>query len=178
MKAWILGQFSTADAMLGAGRRLRELGYTDLDGYSPYPLHGMEEALGIPKSRIPLLVLGGGLTGAIGGYLMQWYLNAVVWPINVGGRPPHSPPSFIPITFELGILLGAFGAFFGLFLLLRLPRLHHPVFEAPEFRSASLDRYWLSVCPPIDAPLAERSQLEAQLKALGADLVSTVEGEA
>jgi hypothetical protein len=171
-KAWILGEFPEPNAMMAAARKLREAGHADLDGYSPYPLHGLDEALGLARSRIPLLVFGGGMTGAIGGYLLQWWCNAVDYPINVGGRPPHSPPAFIPVTFELAILLGAFGAFFGLMMLMRLPRLHHPVFEAEAFRSASLDRFWVSVCT---ADTDKADEIRRALSELGASETAIVE---
>ena len=105
----------------------------------------MEEVLSIHRSHLPLIVTGGAFTGAATGYLLQWYCAVIGFPLNVGGRPMHSPPSFVPITFELTILFGAFGAFFGLLALLGLPRLHHPVFEAPGFVRASVDRYWIAV---------------------------------
>lgn len=174
-RAFTLAEFVAADPMLAAARQLRALGYTALDAHTPYPLPDLDAALGIAKSRIPLLVLLGGLLGVSAGYLMQWWCNAVDWPINVGGRPAHAAPSFIPITFEVGILLGAFGAFFGLFAFIGLPRLHHPLFEVAEFRSASVDRFWISVATPIEAA-EQRSELEAHLTSLGATLVRTVEG--
>jgi hypothetical protein len=175
-RAFTLAEFKSSNGMLDAARKLRESGVRDLDGYAPYPVEGLEEALGIPKSRVPLIVLIAGLTGAISGYLMQWWMNSIDFAINVGGRPPHAPPSFVPITFELGVLIGSFGAFFGLWTLCKLPRLHHPVFEVSEFRSASVDRFWLSVSTPPDAEL-ERKKIETHLQELGAELVKTVEGE-
>jgi len=176
VKAFTLGEFQTSDAMLEAARKIRSLGYTDVDGFLPYPVDGMEEALGIKKSKIPLLVFGGAMTGAISGYMMIYWMNAVDWAINVGGRPFHSPPANIPITFECGILLGSLTAFFGLWALCKLPRLHHPVFEAPEFVSASVDRFWLSVGTPL-TDATEREKISAQLSSLGASVVRTVEGE-
>src|SRR5438067_4379815 len=122
MRTWVLGEFATPDEMVRAARRLRELGYKRLDTYSPYPVEGTSHAMGLPRSRVALFTLCGGLGGATLGYLMQWFMNAVDFPINVGGRPPHSPPSFIPITFETGVLLGAFAAFFGVIALMRLPK--------------------------------------------------------
>jgi hypothetical protein len=175
-RVFTVAQFKSSDAMLAAGEKVRALGYVDLDGHVPYPVHGLEEALGIKKSRVPLITLICGLSGATAGYLMQYWMNAVDWAINVGGRPPHSPPSFIPITFESGVLIGSFGAFFGLWILSRLPRLHHPVFEVPEFRSATVDCFWLSIAT---APADEdaRKKLEAQLSSMGADLIRHVEGQ-
>ncbi len=173
-RAWVMGGFHSPEALLDALGKLRALGYGDLDAYTPFPVEGAEEALGLGGSRIPAFVLGGGLTGAVCGYLLQWYCNAYDFPINIGGRPAHSAPSFVPITFELTILLGAFGAFFGLFLLLKLPRLHHPVFNAPGFRHASVDQYWVSIGAGEDA--ATRAEIGFALQKLGAANISTVEG--
>jgi hypothetical protein len=173
--AWVMGSFRTPGAVVAAARALRAEGHLDLDTYSPIPLEETDEALGLAPSRMPVLVAVGAFTGAASGYLLQWYCNAVSFPLNVGGRPPHSPPSLLPITFELAILLGACGAFFGLFALLRLPRLHHPVFEAPGFVRATVDRYWISA---FTRDPAARAELEAAITALGADEVTVVEEHA
>lgn len=167
---WVLAELGGPEALVGAVRRCRELGLRGIDAHSPYPVHGLDEALGLGRSRIPALCLAGGLAGAGGGYLMQWYLNGIDFPINVGGRPLHSAPAFIPITFELGILLGALAVFFGLMAILGLPRLHHPVFEAESFRSATLDAFWLSA--EVDAAQAEAAA--ESLRALGARRVEVV----
>jgi len=166
-----MGSFTTPAAVVAAARALRERGHTELDTYSPFPLQETSEVLGLPPSRMPALVAAGAFTGAATGYLMQWYCSAVSFPINVGGRPPQSAPSFIPITFELAILFGAFGAFFGLFARLRLPRLHHPVFDAPGFVRATVDRYWISAST---ADPAQRAVLEDALAALGAAEITVV----
>ena len=171
-RAWVMGSFPTPHAVVAAVRELRQQGYGDLDTYSPFPLEDTTEALDLGASRVPILVAVGGFSGAATGYLLQWYCDAVSFPLNIGGRPPHSPPSFIPITFELAILFGAFGAFFGLFTLLRLPRLHHPVFDAPGFVRATVDRYWISAAT---ADPAKRAEIERALAALGADEVTVVE---
>src|SRR6266567_7111788 len=103
--AYLLAEFKDDQALLAAARRLRELGHRRLDAHSPYPVHGIDEALGLRKSRIPLIALVGGVAGAVGGYVMQWWMNGVDFVINVGNRLPHSPPTNIPITFETGVLL-------------------------------------------------------------------------
>jgi Protein of unknown function (DUF3341) len=171
-RAWVMGSFPTPHAVVAAARELRRRGYADLDTYSPFPLEETTEALGLGPSRIPLFVTLGGFSGAASGYLLQWYCDAVSFPLSVGGRPLHSAPSFIPITFELTILFGAFGAFFGLFALLRLPRLHHPVFDAPGFVRATVDRYWISA---VTTDAAKRAEIEGALSSLGADEVTVVE---
>ena len=171
-RAWVMGSFPTPHAVVAAARELRRRGYADLDTYSPFPVEETTEALGLGPSRIPLFVTLGGFSGAACGYLLQWYCDAVSFPLNIGGRPLHSAPSFIPITFELTILFGALAAFFGLFALLRLPRLHHPVFDAPGFVRATVDRYWISA---VTTDAAKRVELEAALSSLGADEVTVVE---
>ncbi len=169
--AWVMGSFATPHAVVAAARALRRQGHEDVDTYSPFPIEETDEALGLARSRMPILVAAGGFTGAASGYLLQWYCDAVSFPINVGGRPPHSPPSFIPITFELTILFGAFGAFFGLLAVLGLPRLHHPVFEAPGFVRATVDRYWISA---VTTDAAKRAELLGALASLGADEITVV----
>lgn len=171
MALFVLGEYDTGERMIAAARALREAGHGDLDAFTPFPLHGVEEVLGLEKSKVPWLVFAGGMLGAIGGYLVQWWTNAVDYPINVGGRPAHSWPLNIPVTFEMGVLIGAFGAFFGCLGLMRLPRLHHPVFEADAFRSASLDRFWVSVRAADDVDVVRE-----KLLALGASQTAVVEG--
>ncbi len=172
MKNFILGEFSDSEQMVTALRTLREAGETGLDAYSPYPLHGTSEAIGLPKSRVTKFALGGGLLGACTGYAMQWWMNAVDYPINVGGRPLHSAPSWVPITFELAVLFAAFAIFFGSIGLFGLPRTYHPVFEDDAFRRASINTFWISVELRDDPKRAER--LLARLSELGASHVSSV----
>ncbi len=169
---WVLGEFSEDRKLLDAARALRADGITGLDLHSPYPIHGAEEALGLRRSTVPLVALVGGLTGAITGYLIQWYTVGFDWPLNVGNRPPHSPPAFVPVTFEMGVLISALSIFFGLlFAYFAFPRVHHPVFEVEAFRSASIDRLWLSAAVPDDRAEA----VAASLRRLGAAQVSVVE---
>ncbi len=172
MKTWVLAEFKSAERLLESARKLREEGYSRLDTYSPFPLEGTSEALGLSKSRVPLLALVGGLGGATLGYLVQWLTNAVDWPINVGGRPPHSTPAFVPITFESGVLMSAFFIFFGLWLILRLPQPYHPVFELEGFRSASTHGFWLSV--ETDPTESDANEVRARMQSLGAIQVSVV----
>jgi len=171
MSDWVLCQFSDEHKLLEAARELSQESQGRVETYSPFPLDGASQAVGLRRSRLPQLALVFGLGGAAAAYLIQWFANAVNWPLNVGGRPPHSAPSFIPITFETGVLISAFAIFFGLWLLLGLPRPYHPVFEVEAFRSASTDGFWLSVeaeQPSLGEKVAER------LRALGARQVSIV----
>jgi hypothetical protein len=141
----LLAEFDTAEALVAAARAAYAAGYRRMDGYSPYPLEDLAEALGFHENRIPLVVGLGGIAGAVGGYGLQFYLNVVNYPINVGGRPLHSWPSFIPITFETTILGAALAAIFGLLALNGLPMPYHPVFNVERFRAASRDAFFLAI---------------------------------
>lgn len=147
MRYWVVGEFSTGDEALEALRKLREKGCERerLDAYSPYPIEGVDKVLGLPPSGIRGAAFIAGLSGAALGYAVQWYTNAIDYPLNVGGRPPHAPPAFVPITFEMMVLFAALTIFFGLMYLFRFPRPHHPLFELESFRSASTGAFWISI---------------------------------
>jgi hypothetical protein len=171
-RRYVLGSFATPHALLAAATRLRPLRLGRMDTHTPYPLHGVERALGLRRARIPLLVLCGALLGAVTGYGMIHYMNVIDWAINVGNRPPHSPPANVPVTFEMAILFGAGFAFCGLLILTGLPRPYHPVFQASLFRRSSVDRFVLSIELP---PEADAGRASEELKALGADPIEAVE---
>ena len=170
-KTFVLARFETGEALVDACYKVREKGFQHIDTHSPYPLHGGDEALGLGRSRVPRIALSGGLTGMFGGYLMMVYMNSVNWPLNVGGRPPHAPPSFIPITFETTVLLSSLSIFFGLLTLMRLPQPYHAVFENDAFRSAVNDGFWMSVALP---PGSDGKDATSVLSQLGAKDVSVV----
>ncbi len=123
---WVLGLFAREGALLEAARALRAAGLTSLDLHSPYPIHGAEDALGLPRSTVPVVALVAGVTGAATGYLLQWGTVGYLWPLNVGGRPPQSAPAFIPVTFELAVL------FLVLLFLRYVPAI--PIFEVKELK--------------------------------------------
>jgi hypothetical protein len=116
-----------------------------MDAYTPLPVEGLAEAIGVRHTWIPLIVLLGGLTGCVGGFFLQYWIAVSDYPINVGGRPLNSWPSFIPVTFELTILLAALSAVLGLFAVCRLPTPYHPVFNVPQFQMASQNRFFLCI---------------------------------
>lgn len=143
--AGLLASFDGAEPLLGAVRELRARGYRCLDAYTPFPVEGLPQALGLRRSRMPLVMLAGGLVGGVGAYLLQWWTAVVDYPINVGGRPLHAWPAFIPVTFEMTILFAALAGVAALFLRCGLPRLHHPLFDIPDFTLATRNRFFLAI---------------------------------
>jgi hypothetical protein len=169
----VLGQFESAEQLVDASRLANEAGYRRIDAYSPFPVHGLAEALGARPSRLPFIVLMGGIIGGVLGYLMQYYCVVVSYPLNIGGRPPHTWPPFIPITFELTILGAAFAAVLGMLALNGLPRPHHPLFAVPEFSLASQSRFFL--CIEARDPHFELNRSRDFLTHAGATHVTVVE---
>jgi len=174
MRYWVVGEFGSGDEVKRALGRLRELGYAKetLDVFSPYPVDGVDALLELGPSPVRLFALGAGLAGAVFGYTVQWWCNAVDWPLNVGNRPPHAAPAFVPITFESMVLFASLAIFLGLMGLFRFPRPHHPLFELESFRSASAGGFWVSVTLE-DA--ARTETVLGHLRALEARTASVVE---
>lgn len=169
----ILGQFATPDALLGAIRRLRqESPSLRLEAYTPYAVEGLSDALGLKRNIVAPATLAGGILGGVGGFLMQWYAAVVSYPVNIGGRPLNSWPMFIPATFELAILGAAVAAVASMLLANGLPRLYHPIFNAPHFNLATRDQYFL--CIRTDAAGRDCDAMRHRLMELGAHTVVEV----
>jgi Protein of unknown function (DUF3341) len=141
----LMAEFPSAEILIEAARQIHDAGYTRVDAFTPYPIEELAEALGHHRTKLPAIVLGGGIVGAIGGYLLQYWSQVLEYPMNIGGRPLHSWPAFIVPTFECTILAAALSAVFGMFFLNGLPQPYHPVFNVPRFALASRDRYFLVI---------------------------------
>lgn len=166
----IMAEFSDTDEILVAAAKVRQAGYTMVEAYTPIPVHGLDDALGYKASRLPWLVLAGGLIGSSGLFGFMTWVNVVNYPMNVGGRPFFSWPAFIPITFEGMVLFSAFAAVFGLFFICGLPMPYHPVFNAPGFERASVDGFFL--CIEAKDPQYDAAKAKALLTELGAKAVN------
>ena len=141
----LAAEFTSADALKAAAARLRDIGISRLEGCSPYEIRGLPETLGLRRSRLPAVGFVAGAIGAAIGYLVQWYVDAVDYPLDAGGRPPHAIPSFIFVTFETMVLFASVAIFIGFFVSLRLPRYYHPIWHVHGFERASVDRFWIVV---------------------------------
>ncbi len=166
--AGLLAEFEKPEEVVAAARAAYGAGYRRLDAFTPYPVEHLSEAIGFPRDSVAAFVLAGGLVGGAGGYLLQYWAAVLSYPLNVGGRPFHSWPSFIPVTFELTVLIGSLFAVASFMLLNGLPRPHHPVFEEPAFKRASRDRFflYLEAADPLFDEAGARSFLQG-LKPLG-----------
>ena len=141
----LMAEFEDPNTLVAATHRAYAEGYRRMDAYSPYPIEELHEALGGHHTRLPLIVLIGGMFGGLGGYALQYWTQAIAYPINVGGRPYHSWPAYIPVTFECTILAAALSAVLGMVALNGLPMPYHPVFNVPRFALASRNRFFLCI---------------------------------
>ncbi|MBI1293706.1 DUF3341 domain-containing protein [bacterium] len=169
----LLAEFEDGDTLLTATQETVNRGYARIEAYTPYPVHGLARVLGVRNRRLPLIVLGGGIVGGLGALLMQWYSATIHYPLNVGGRPLASWPSFIPVTFEVIILVAGITAVLGMFALNGLPQPYHPIFNVVEFAAASRDRFYL--CIEAEDERFDRVETHHFLDAVGAVRVFEVE---
>ena len=169
----LIAEFEEPTRIVQAARRAYEEGYRRMDAYSPFPIEELTEAIGFRHTRLPLIVLIGGIIGCVGGFALCYWVSAITYPLNIGGRPLNSWPAFIPVTFECTILLAALSAVFGMLALNGLPQPYHPVFNVPSFEQASRNRFFL--CIESADPKFREQETRKFLEGLGAREVTDVE---
>ncbi|MCC6145669.1 MAG: DUF3341 domain-containing protein [Candidatus Hydrogenedentes bacterium] len=169
----LIAEFNTPEELLAATEKAYKTGYRKMDAYSPMPIEGLGEKLGLRRTGVPSLVFIGGLTGAATGFGLQWFATTVHYPYHIGGKPFFSWPAYIPITFELMILFAAFACFFGLLGLCGLPQPWHPIFNAKRFERASSDGFFL--CIESTDPQFDMKNTWSFLEAMGPVEVSEVQ---
>jgi hypothetical protein len=160
----VMAELADEKALLAAAREARDAGWSGVEAYSPFPVEGLAETLAPRASRLPFFVLLFGIFGGAAGYFLQWYTAVISYPINVGGRPLHSWPEFIPVTFETTVLFAALAAVIGMIAGNGLPRLRHPLFDAPHFDLATRNRFFL--CLRGDAPRFDEERARGFLESL------------
>lgn len=169
----VVAEFATPAELYHACEQVRDAGFTKWDAHTPFPVHGLEKAMGLPRSPLPWIVLVMGLTGAALGFGLQWWVHSSAYPLVISGKPFFAWPAMIPITFEVGVLFAAFGAVFGMLGLNKLPMHHHPLFQSKLFERVTDDAFFISIeswDPRFDA-----SATAQMLKSLGARNVELVE---
>jgi hypothetical protein len=174
----MLAEFGTTHDVLHAAEKVRDAGYVRWDTHTPFPIHGMDRAMGLGDSRLGWIVLVCALTGLTGAYAMMQWMNGIDYPLVIGDKPGGAPgtlPSMVPILFELTILLSAFGAVFGMLFLNRLPRHNHPVFESNRFLKASDDKFFISI--EADDPKFDVDKTRTLLEGAHAAHVEVIEEE-
>jgi Alternative complex III, ActD subunit len=169
----VMAEFDNPTDLVNAARKTYEAGYRRINGYSPYPIEELSEAIGFTHTSLPLIVFIGGVIGGISGFLLQYWTEVIDYPLIVGGKPYNSWPAFIPITFECTVLFAAFSAVLGMLLLNKLPQPYHPVFNAPNFALATRDLFFLAV--EANDPKFNHDEVVAFLKTLDAKAVVDVE---
>ncbi|MCS6926550.1 MAG: DUF3341 domain-containing protein [Candidatus Binatia bacterium] len=169
----LLAEFETPAELLAAAQRARDAGYRHMDAYTPFPVEGLAEAIGFRRTWLPVIVLVGGIVGCVSGYLLQYWTSVVDYPLNIGGRPLHSWPAFVVVTFELTILFAALAAVLGMLALNGLPMPYHPVFNVPRFAFATRDRFFL--CLEATDPQFDREETRRFLERSQPRQVSEVE---
>ncbi len=169
----LMAEFDTAAGIVRAAREVHARGYRKVDAYTPYPMEEVTDALHLHKTRVPLVVLCGGIAGLLFGWGLQYYTAVIDYPINIGGRPTNAWPAFVVPTFETTVLFSAFAALIGMLALNGLPRPYHPVFNVPAFVRASRDRFFLAV--EVEDPKFELDATRELLRSLGAVDVAEVD---
>ena len=168
----LLTEFDDAPNLVQAVTKCRDYGFSKWDVHTPFPIHGMDAAMGIKGTQLPFIILGGGMTGLALATLMQWWMNAVDYPFYISGKPLFGLPANIPIMFEGTVLFSAFAAFFGMWMLNGLPRLFHPLFKNKRFRRATQDRFFIVI--EAEDPKFQLEKTREFLVSLGGSVVEEI----
>jgi hypothetical protein len=168
----ILAEFANTGDLMKAATKVRDAGYKKFDVYSPFPIHGMDDAMGLKPSKLGWIVLGHALVGLIGAVALMVWTSSVDYPINISGKPYINAPAFVPVTFELTVLLSAFGAVFGMFFLNNMPKHYNPLFNSDRFSRVTDDKFF--ICIESDDMLFEKDKTTDFLKEIGATYTETV----
>src|SRR5258705_1556209 len=169
----VMAEFENPSDLVAASSRTYESGYRRISGYSPLQIEELSEAIGFTHTSLPLIVFIGGILGGIGGFSMQYWMEVINYPLNVGGKPFDSWPAFVPITFECTVLVAAFAAVLGMLVLNKLPQPYHPVFNAPNFALATRDKFFLVI--EANDPKFRHDETTQFMNTLGAMGVNDVE---
>lgn len=169
----LVAEFDNPEALIEASAMARTAGYKKMDAYSPFPVHGLSEAIGFTDTKVPWTVFTFGLIGGLTGYTLQWWTAVIDYPLNVGGRPLNSIPAFIPVTYEATILFAGLSAAIGMCIYNRLPKPYHSIFNARNFERCSRDRFFLGV--EVDDPKYDEAELRQLMERAGALEVSICE---
>lgn len=172
----LLAEFDEPHALVSGCEKVRDAGFRHWDAHSPFPIHGMDAAMGIRGTKLPFIVLGGGLTGLSAGLLMIWWMNAVDYPFVISGKPLFGLPAAVPIVFELTVLFSAFATFFGMWLSNGLPRWSHPLFSSERFARATADRFFITI--EARDPRFDREATTKFLASLGSVAVEEIHDQA
>jgi len=171
----LLAEFDSTAAVYAACEKVRDAGYSKWDAHTPFPVHGLERAMGLKPSKLPWIVLVLGFGGALAGWALQTWIHTKGYPLNISGKPLYAWPAYMPVTFELGVLGGAAGAVFGMFALNQLPSLFHPLFRSRIFERVTDDRFFISI--ESWDPKFDLEETRSFLRSLGATQVEVVENE-
>ena len=170
----IMASFDSPQALMDAASKVRDAGYKTFDCHSPFPIHGMDEAMGLKRSPLGWIVGLLALLGGLGGFAMQWWMNAVDYPLIISGKPLFSFQAYVPVTFGCAVLAAAFGATFGMLIINRLPQLFHPVFFSDRFAAFSDDGFFISI--EKDDPQFDEGKTKAFLESIGGGDIEVIRG--
>lgn len=174
-KYGVIAKFESPLALLHAAKKVRDSGFTNFDCHSPFPIHGMDEAMGLKRSKLGFIIGAMGLTGALFGFGLQTWVHLVEYPLNISGKPYFAYPAYLIITFELMVLFSAFGAVFGMMFLNKIPRFNHPVFYSDKFSDVSSDAFYISI--ELTDPIFDENKTKSYLKEIGGTDIEVLSDE-